>query len=566
MKIIPRYVLREHTGPLIFAASALTAIMLLNYIAKNLGSLVGKGLEWTVIAEFFLLSVPFTVAMTLPMAILVAVLYAFSRLASENEITALRASGVPMRKLLTPVLIASIFFTLGMVTFNDQLLPRTNHRLRTLQGDIARKKPSFALRPQIINEVSPGGFYLSAVHIDPIANKLRDVTIYDVTDQRRRHTIVADSGSMAFSPDGRDLRLTLHNGYIQEVPTDQPTQLQRVYYRKDIIRVADVANSFQRDSSDSYKSDREMSICELQQEVARYERDYLLAWERHSLASALLAKDPNANVPLTSSSAVPDVSESRQRSLGRSYCQALRWLERKGMGKLTNFALTLMPEAAFAQAAGASSAQSQQQAAGRDSAVQDSLQRAGRDSLLRDSLAVPPPVAGMAQQAAESLPAQPPVPAPIAPSMGVSPTIPAKIAMETERANMLASRSQMNQFAVEIHKKFAISVACIVFVLLGAPLALRFPRGGVGLVIGVSLVVFALYYVGLIAGESLADKNILGPGISMWAANVVFTVVGLLLLTRMDRDAGSNRGGDWSQLLAWLGRLQPWRFLKRRSA
>ncbi|MGQ0766503.1 MAG: LptF/LptG family permease [Gemmatimonadota bacterium] len=566
MKIIPRYVLREHAGPLIFAASALTAIMLLNYIAKNLGSLVGKGLEWTVIAEFFLLSVPFTVAMTLPMAILVAVLYGFSRLASENEITALRASGVPMRKLLTPVLIASIFFTLGMVTFNDQLLPRTNHRLRTLQGDIARKKPSFALRPQIINEVSPGGFYLSAVHIDPIDSKLRDVTIYDVTDQRRRHTIVADSGSMAFSPDGKDLRLTLHNGYIQEVPTDQPTQLQRVYYKKDVIRVADVANSFQRDSSDSYKSDREMSICQLQQEVARYERDYLLAWDRHSQASALLAKDPNANVPLTSSSAAPDVSESRQRSLGRVYCQGLRWLERKGIGKLTNFAVALLPEAALAQAAAAATAQIRQQSAGRDSAVQDSLQRARRDSVVRDSLAALLPMAATTQPVADSVPPQPPAPAPIAPSMGVAPTIPAKIAMETERANMLASRSQMNQFAVEIHKKFAISVACIVFVLLGAPLALRFPRGGVGLVIGVSLVVFALYYVGLIAGESLADKNILGPGIAMWAANVVFTIVGLLLLTRMDRDAGSNRGGDWSQFLNAFRRLHPKRVLRRGSA
>ena len=61
----------------------------------------------------------------------------------------------------------------------------------------------------------------------------------------------------------------------------------------------------------------------------------------------------------------------------------------------------------------------------------------------------------------------------------------------------------VNQSAVELHKKFAISVACTVFVLVGAPIALRFPRGGVGLVIGVSLVIFGIYYVGLIAGEAL---------------------------------------------------------------
>ena len=96
MKITTRYVLREHLGPLVFALSALTSLLLLNYISRRFGDLVGKGLPWRVIGEFFVLSVPFTVAMTLPMAVLVAVRYAFSRLVSENEITALKASGVSL--------------------------------------------------------------------------------------------------------------------------------------------------------------------------------------------------------------------------------------------------------------------------------------------------------------------------------------------------------------------------------------------------------------------------------------------------------------------------------------
>ena len=94
LKITTRYILKEHVGPLVFALSALTSLMLLNYVAKKFGDLVGKGLHWSVIVEFFALSIPFTVAMTLPMAILVATLHAFSRLASENEITAYKASGV----------------------------------------------------------------------------------------------------------------------------------------------------------------------------------------------------------------------------------------------------------------------------------------------------------------------------------------------------------------------------------------------------------------------------------------------------------------------------------------
>ncbi|MDZ7631296.1 MAG: LptF/LptG family permease [Gemmatimonadaceae bacterium] len=136
MKILSRYVLREHLGPLAFALTALTSLLLLNFIAKRFGDLVGKGLPTSVIAEFFMLAIPFTVAMTLPMACLVAVLYAFSRLASESEITALKASGVSMGSVMAPVLGGATVLAIGMVIFNDFILPEANHRLRILQTDI----------------------------------------------------------------------------------------------------------------------------------------------------------------------------------------------------------------------------------------------------------------------------------------------------------------------------------------------------------------------------------------------------------------------------------------------
>jgi lipopolysaccharide export system permease protein len=137
----------------------------------------------------------------------------------------------------------------------------------------------------------------------------------------------------------------------------------------------------------------------------------------------------------------------------------------------------------------------------------------------------------------------------MAPSSGLVSSLPANVAMESTRGSMLAAREMMNQYEVEIQKKFAISAACIVFVLLGAPLALRFPRGGVGLVIGVSLVVFAIYYIGLIAGESLANRTFLTPFWAMWAANILFLATGVYLLTRIEVSSSSSRGGDFAELL-----------------
>ena len=129
------------------------------------------------------------------------------------------------------------------------------------------------------------------------------------------------------------------------------------------------------------------------------------------------------------------------------------------------------------------------------------------------------------------------------------------------------ARSTWSQYEVEIHKKFSLAVACIVFVLLGAPIALRFPRGGVGLVIGASLGVFALYYVCLIAGESMADDGVLPPWVAMWGANLVFTLVGVILFLRMGREGSTARGGDLDdvkdRLVAWVASLRP---SARRSA
>jgi lipopolysaccharide export system permease protein len=109
---------------------------------------------------------------------------------------------------------------------------------------------------------------------------------------------------------------------------------------------------------------------------------------------------------------------------------------------------------------------------------------------------------------------------------------------------------ERNRYDVEIQKKFSLAASCMIFVLVGAPIALRFPRGGVGLVIGVSFAIFGLYYVGLIGGESLADKAYLPPWVAMWAANIILLVIGLILASQMGREASTARGGDFAELLA----------------
>ena len=481
MNIIGRYILKEHVGPFLFASTALTSLMLLQYIAKKFGDLVGKGLPATVIAEFMALSVPFTVAMTMPMAVLVAVLYAFSRLAAENEITALKASGVSMRSVLAPVLLFGLVMSLVMIAFNDQVLPRANHRLAVLQLDIFRTKPTFALREQVINTIKESQLYLRAGDIDEGTSEMTDVDIWDLSDPLRRRTIQADSGRLGVAKNGKDLDLTLFDGVMIEVPNKKPSEMTRLFFKRDQLRVKSVLGSYQESQSGTVsKGDREMSVCEMQTERAR--ADLLMRQARYDVQRAEFDRAGRKGTP-------PVYPTLQLNSgIGGWYCGLL------SLGALVS---TRDAKAAIAQ-----------------------------------------------------------TPAPIAPSPDVARMgsyipdeegIRARIQEARFRAD--EARRQRYRFDVEIHKKFSLAAACIVFVLVGAPIALRFPRGGVGLVIGVSFAIFGLYYVGLIGGETLANKALLPPWLAMWIANIVLLLLGLGLVSRMGRESATTRGGDFTELM-----------------
>jgi lipopolysaccharide export system permease protein len=101
------------------------------------------------------------------------------------------------------------------------------------------------------------------------------------------------------------------------------------------------------------------------------------------------------------------------------------------------------------------------------------------------------------------------------------------------------------QKLVEIHKKYAISVACILFVLLGPPLAMRFPQGGLGMVIAASVGIFFVYWMGLIGGERFADQGQVNPVIAMWASNAVLLLSAMFFLWNVGRP---NLHKPWTRL------------------
>ncbi|MGH7505333.1 MAG: LptF/LptG family permease, partial [Longimicrobiales bacterium] len=144
----------------------------------------------------------------------------------------------------------------------------------------------------------------------------------------------------------------------------------------------------------------------------------------------------------------------------------------------------------------------------------------------------------------------------------------AAIELEVARVRAETEQQLVNQYTVEYHKKFAIPFACIVFVLIGAPLAVRFPRGGVGMVIAISLLIFGVYYMSLIGGESLGDRGIVSPFIGPWGPNAIFSILAIWGLTQIGKETATTRGGGWDDLYLTARRFvtSPFRRRARRRA
>ena len=87
-----------------------------------------------------------------------------------------------------------------------------------------------------------------------------------------------------------------------------------------------------------------------------------------------------------------------------------------------------------------------------------------------------------------------------------------------------------NKFKVEIHKKFTLALACVLFTMVGAPLGILVRNGGMTIASGLSIAFFLVYYILLIWGEQLADRNLLNPGLGSWLPNIILFISGMVIL------------------------------------
>ncbi len=541
MKLISRHILRTLVAPFVWSLLALTGLLLLNQLGPLIDRFGGKGLDLSVMGEALILAVPALMVLTIPMSVLTATLYAYSQLAGDLEMIAMYANGLSVWRMVRPALVGAVVLTIVNFFVFDQLVPISNSRFSRLRLDVSQKTPTLTFKPQVLNALPPNNprFFLRASEIDQATGGLTDVLIYDLTYEARR-VIRADSGVMKQSSDQRDLLLTLYEGEIRDYRSVEPGRVERTAFLRDRIRIRDVANQLER-STVSGADERSMTSCQLLDRVieARTEyrdgqarREELTQRDLRSLAGLPAVGPPAIRIPVRM-----EADCGYYRAFGK-------WIER-----------LLLPTPVQAQDpvrqdSGAPRKPLPSQDSGvrkqaPDAAVAESLRQLQQaDSAARAARPLPALVPGI-QDVTEFNPGldssgfqYPMTQEPLPPDHGIVAPI-----SEVSNATMQAENALaiMRSHSVEYHKKFAIPLASFGFVLIGMALALKFPRGGIGLVIGGSLLIFMVFYVLLIGGEGLADKGYIPATVAMHGPVVLLTVVGLLSVHAANQEMGSTR-------------------------
>ncbi len=261
--ILFRHILRAHFAPFIGSFVVLMFLFVLQFMMKFMDQLAGKGLSGAVIVELMVLNLAWIVVLAVPMAVLVATLMAFGGLSANSEITAMKASGVSLYRMMFPVLIVSGLLTYLMVQFDNKVLPEANHRLKTLTMDIRRKKPTFTLIPGLFSQDLPG-YSMLVRKTFAESNNLEGVIIYDFTNPNKNVLITAKRGVLSFSSDYRRLIMDLYDGEIHELTTTDNMSYRNIQFQRQVLTTQAEGFDFERSGENTFtRGNREMSAGEM---------------------------------------------------------------------------------------------------------------------------------------------------------------------------------------------------------------------------------------------------------------------------------------------------------------
>lgn len=214
MKRLHSFVLKSFLGPLAFTFFVCMFVLLMQFLWRYIDELVGKGLEWTVIAEFLFYVSATLVPMALPLAILLASIMTFGNLGENYELTAMKAAGISLRRIMQPLITLVVIISISAFFFANYVMPVASLKTTSLLVDIKEQKPELILKEGIFTNDLPD-FSIKVDKINKETGLIYDLLIYDHRGSGGNLNVtVADSGTMVASADKQNMKITLYSGHM----------------------------------------------------------------------------------------------------------------------------------------------------------------------------------------------------------------------------------------------------------------------------------------------------------------------------------------------------------------
>lgn len=479
MKIVKRlHIFMLRTFMPLFAMTFLIVlfIVLMQFLWKYIDQLVGKGLGMDVIGELFFYAALSMVPMALPLAILLASLMTFGNLGEKFELTAMKASGISLIRVMAPLIVVVGILAIGAFFFQNNVLPKAQVKMWTLLFSVRQKSPEVEIPENVFYDQIPG-YNLLVKEKNKDTGMLYDVMIYDVNHGDNVTILLADSARMAMTPDMGHLYLHLYEGEQFENLREQRTNDRNVPFRRENffdkqILIPFDANFNRLDEQGMRQQYVGKNITELHHSIDSIGQRVdsignLFSRELRRDASALL---PRPDLPQTQRDGSLDKYEQERQE-------------------------TLKKEA-------------------------EEMAKSARP-LSMDSVLNSMPPAEAAQLVAQAI--------------GVSREH--QNINEFKSLTMEEEKKSIRRHEIELIKKYTLSVACIIFFFIGAPLGAIIRKGGLGTPLVVSIFLFLIYYIFDNTGYKLARDGRWPVAAGIWLSTMVLAPLGAYVTWKAMNDS-----------------------------
>ncbi|OFY42679.1 MAG: hypothetical protein A2X18_13380 [Bacteroidetes bacterium GWF2_40_14] len=454
MKKIDHFILKSFLGPFVLTFLIVTFALLLQFLWLYIDELVGKGLSFSVIAEFLGWGAATLIPLVLPLATLFSSIMTMGGFGENNELLAMKAAGISLPRILTPLIVLSVFISIGAFFAANNLIPVAYNNIYSLREDIGKTKEEIRI---------PTGVFYDGIEDYIIRINSRDdktgaifgVMVYNHKEKRGNNSLtIADSGSIMLTKDKQNLVFSLYDGYSYEEPQRAPDDtgyaLQRIGFTKQEMIISLANYAFQR--SDESRFSKEVMSQNLKQ----------LSNARDSLDSAYT-----------------HIKEYQFRNLiysgGFGFPVQLDTLFTKKYYTVLNTDTLLTFKTPEEEQANIRSALSQ---------IENAITILDNYQIDEHQYAYP-----------------------------------------------------LRKVRVERFRKFTLSIACLIFFFIGAPLGAIIRKGGLGTPVVVSMFFFVVYWVIDISGKKLATDGVITPAMGTLISSMVLFPMGVYLTWKSTRDS-----------------------------